>query len=116
MIANLTTTSGTDFRYTFNYLVAPAGAGIDITGCHLQMMVRANVEDETVYVSLTSDANGGIVISNPVGGVFSVNIDRDQLDRLPDGEYVQNLTITWPDGFIDEIWHGSLVHARGPTR
>lgn len=120
MIVNITTVSGTDFGWTFSFVVAPGGAPIDITGCIMQMQVRPAADDVTVYVNLSSDltavATGGIIISNPLLGLFVVNITRHQLDLLPAGDYEQSLTITWPDNHTDEVWHGSLTHTVGATR
>lgn len=117
MIANITTVSGTDFAWTFSYVAAPGGAAINITGCTLQMQVRPTAADITVYVNLsTSIEIGGITISNPVAGLFVIRITKAQLALLPAGDYEQSLTITWPDGHTDEIWHGTLVHTVGATR
>lgn len=116
MIVNITTTSGTDFIYSFAYLVAPAGAGIDITGCTLQMMVRSTVEDTNVYINLSSNLNGGILINVPASGLFSIKITKEQLEELSAATYAQNLTITWPDDHTDEVWHGVLIHTIGATR
>lgn len=118
MIVNITTVSGTDFGWTFAYKVAPAGAAIDITGCTLQMQVRPTAEDVTVSVNLSSNISiGGITITAPATlGLFVIRITRHQLDLLTARDYKQALTITWPDGHTDEIWHGTLSHTIGATR
>lgn len=117
MIANITTVSGTDFGWSFTYKVSPGGAAINITGSTLQMQVRPALDDITVYVNLSSNpAIGGITIENAALGLFTVRITRHQLDLLPEGDYQQALTITWPSGLTDEIWHGTLTHTVGATR
>lgn len=116
MIVNIGTTSGTDFLCSFLYRASPGGAAIIITGCTLQMMVRVLAEDITANISLTSLAGGGITITNSITGAFTVMITKLKLNSLQTGKYVHNLTITWPDGHIDEIWHGTLTHVAGPTR
>jgi hypothetical protein len=100
----------------------------DFTGCTMALMVRVHPEDVEVMLSLTSAyglpvQTSGIDIydpSDPVAGPgmweFAVVFMLEDLQRIPEGEYVQSLIVTAPDGFRRDIWRGNFTNSIGPTR
>lgn len=126
MIVNINTFSDVSFTRTFIYRNA-AGVIIDLTNSILRMHVRARAEEATVFLSLSSDdgVDSAILLTDAVGGKFTITIPYGVLLRLPTGIYVHSLVRTIRSGFgpptaelvgREEIWRGTLTHAAGPTR
>jgi hypothetical protein len=65
-------------------------------------------------IELTTE-NGGIIITDPPNGKFTVAITQEQLERLPPGSYVHSL-IRSVEGLELAMWYGTLTHAAGPSR
>jgi hypothetical protein len=98
----------------------------DFTGCTLHMMVRKHAEDAEVFLYLDSETPtpGGSAISiyDPgdvgVAGLFewSILIKHQDLQQIPEGDYVQSLIVQRPDGLFSDIWRGMFINTIGPTR
>ena len=94
----------------------------DFSGVTMEMMVRKRPEDAEVYVELSTDPGDGIVLSasDPATpdalDTINITITREQLSKMPEGNYAHSLIMTRADGMHDDIWRGTLTHAIGPTR
>ena len=113
-IVNIITTSDADCYHGFAYQDL-LGNPIDITGSTLRMGVRKNPEDVNELMLLTSD-NGGLMITNAVGGTFTLWIKQADLLDLPPGQYVHSLIRTLVGGLQLQMWSGTLTHSAGPSR
>src|SRR6516162_2831326 len=70
---------------------------IDLTGSDLMMEIRhLDVDHEVVMTSTTVD--GGIVITDAVGGAFTIIFTRDQLSQVVPGDYVADLVRLMTNG------------------
>lgn len=70
---NITIYQGTTHYQEFQWKVGSPAVAVDLTGYTARMQIRPKIVDPTVICSLTTE-NGGIVISDPVNGKFSINI------------------------------------------
>jgi hypothetical protein len=112
-IVNITTTSDADFYRGFGYQDTSANP-IDLTGSTMHMGVRKNLNDVAEVLLLTTE-NGGIVITDAPGGLFTVWITQQQLEELPPDTYVHSLIRTTGPLQL-EMWSGTIVHEAGPSR
>jgi hypothetical protein len=113
-IVNITTASDADFYRGFAYQDIN-GVGIDLTDSQLRMGVRKNVEDVTELLLLTTDYGGGISITDPPNGLFTVWITQEQLLNLPPDTYVHSLIRDFGPLHL-EMWSGTITHEAGPSR
>jgi peptidyl-tRNA hydrolase len=113
-VCNIITRSDSDFVRSFLYKTI-AGVAIDLTGSKLEMMLRTEADRPTVYIDLSTD-NGKIVLTVGTTGEFKITIPFAELEILPPDEYAHSLIRIRPDGIREEMWHGTLTHAIGPTR
>jgi hypothetical protein len=116
-IVNITTENDADFYRSFVYKTAD-GTPIDLTGARLRMMLRKHAEDVTAWLHLSNDTEGGIVINDGPGGIFTILITQAQLEQLPTDEYEHSLIMTaaLPGTQQTRIWSGTLINAAGPSR
>jgi len=112
-IVDLTTENDADFSAGFVYMTA-AGAPINITGCTFHMGIRKKASDVAELLRLVT--NDGIVVTNAVGGAFTLTITQAKLLKLSPGTYAQSLIMTTPAGAKIPIWKGSIKHSDGPSR
>jgi hypothetical protein len=112
-IVNITTASDADFYRGFGYQDIN-GAPIDLTGSTMHMGVRKDAGDVTEVLLLTTE-NGGIIITDAPGGMFTVWITQDQLEHLSPNIYVHSLIRTTGPLQL-EMWSGTLTHEAGPSR
>lgn len=113
-VCNIITRSDSDFVRSFLYKTLD-GAAIDLTGSKLEMMCRIKANLPTVYLDLSTD-NQKIELKPDASGEFKITIRQAELEILYAGEYDHSLIRLRPDGMREEIWHGTLTHAIGPTR
>ncbi|HEY2242737.1 MAG TPA: hypothetical protein VGH47_00765 [Xanthobacteraceae bacterium] len=119
-VVDLETASDEDFAWAFQWNVG--GVNFDFTGYNLMLMVRKNVTDAEVFISLDSlpGGLGGITFNAPtVTGTietFNIAILRAQMVGMPPDVYAQSLVLLRPDGLREEVWNGTLTHNIGPTR
>jgi hypothetical protein len=127
MIVDINTYSDADFIQSFLYKTV-ALTSIDLLDYPLRMMVRVNPADVTTWIEC-STWNGRIVITDHLGGAFTLTIPIAVLATLPVGVYNHSLIQTQasplsvtPAGvplataFRKGIWRGTLTHSAGPTR
>lgn len=112
-IVNITTENDADFYRSFIYQDG-GGNPIDLTGSQLDMKLRRNVEDATVFLEL-STTTGEIALLNPLAGNFTILIVKESLLELSAGDYAQSLIRT-VSGLRTRIWHGILTNTLGPSR
>ena len=113
-IVDITVANDADFNRQFQYVQASDNSPIDITGASLEMMLRANAADATVYLRLGSNT-GEITISDPVNGLFAVYISQATLAQLALGTYDQSNIMTIGTQKT-RIWSGTFTNNAGPTR
>lgn len=126
---DIATWTDADYAQAFRHRLGEADPPtyFDFTGCTLQMMVRKEVQEHEVFLSLTSEGGlvpgeSGIDIYDPgselISGLweFTIIIMRKDLQRLPEGAYEQSLIVLNPDGLYSDLWRGSFVNTIGPTR
>ena len=107
------TRSNADWVVAFEYLAADVP--VDLTGSTLALMVRKRREDHEAIVAVDT-ADGNIVITNPALGKFQVKLPQISLERMAAGEYLHDLIRTRPDGLLEAMWEGELIHEIGVTR
>jgi hypothetical protein len=110
---NISAQSDADFYCWFAFQDA-SGNGIDLTGAIMDMKLRRQLEDATVYLEL-STANGEIVIVDPSSGIFTILIEMETLQSISPGDYVHSLVMTM-DGLRTQIWRGTFTNNLGPSR
>jgi hypothetical protein len=117
-----------DFCQTFRQLTGTTY--YDFTGCKMNLTIRRVAEDPLAELELHSIVGGydGSLSAifmydpggtgQPPGGLYEwlVFIQREDLQQLPEGDYVQSLIVTRPDGIYDDIWRGTFTNTIGPTR
>jgi hypothetical protein len=117
-IVNITCWNDVDFIRGFVFYQisqdGSAGAPFDLTGNMLRMGIRFNAVDVIEEMELTTE-NGGIAITDPANGKFTITIMQDQLVRMPLGNYEHSLIrISGVNKF--RIWSGSLTLNPGASR
>ena len=116
-IVNITTENDADFIRGFIYQTnAEPPVPVDLTGNTMRMGIRRRAEDATEEMLLTTNVGGGLVITDPVNGRFTLAIKQKQLLELPVGEYEHSLIRTTPAGDQLRIWSGSLINNAGASR
>jgi hypothetical protein len=114
-IVNITCENDADFIRGFAYQYLD-GSPVDLTGNTLRMGIRHHATDAHEDLLLTTE-NGGLVISDPPNGKFTLIILQAQLLRLQTGPYQHSLVRIAPSGpWHLRIWSGSLVNNPGPSR
>jgi hypothetical protein len=112
-IVNITTQTDADFLCNFLYTYQ-SGTAIDLTGDTMRMGIRKRASDITEQMMLTTE-NGGLTITNAVGGGFSVYITQADLERLPVDSYEHSL-VRFHAGNILRVWSGTLINNAGASR
>jgi hypothetical protein len=113
-IVNITVANDADFNRQFQYVQQSDNAPIDISGCSMEMMLRANAADATVYLRLGTDT-GEITINDAPNGLFTVYVSQATLAQLALGTYDQSNIMTLGSDKI-RIWSGTFTNNAGPTR
>jgi hypothetical protein len=113
-ICNITTASDADFYRGFSYQDIN-GNPIDLTGSTMHMGVRKDANDVAEVLLLTTDYGGGITITDPPNGLFTVWITQAQLMDLPPDTYVHSLIRNIGPLHL-EMWSGTITHEVGPSR
>jgi hypothetical protein len=113
-IVNIITTSDADYFQGFAYQQS-TGAPVDLTDDMMRMGLRKHAADIAELMLLTTE-NGGLIITDAVGGKFTLWIKQGDLLRLTPGQYVHSLIRTRPDGLQLRVWEGTLTHTAGPSR
>jgi hypothetical protein len=119
-IVNITCWNDADFCRGFVYQTLQSdgvtpGPPIDLTGNTLRMGIRFNAAEVNEEMLLTT-SNGGITVTDPVNGKFTVLITQAQLLQLDLGAYEHSLIRTTSSGAQHRIWSGSLVNNPGASR
>jgi hypothetical protein len=89
---------------------------IDLTGSLLKLEIRMLEADHEAIVGVFSSPDDGIVITNAVGGTFTILIDRARSARLAPGQYVTDLVRLMPSGYQERMWEGTATVIEGTTR
>jgi hypothetical protein len=104
------------------FQLTAGGVPVDITGSVMRMQIRKHENDHEALVSLTSENNDGIEITDAVNGTVTITLARDRMRYLAapgdDGtEYVGDLVRLRPDGEQERWWDMSPVTVyQGSTR
>jgi hypothetical protein len=111
---NLTIEQGAAFRYRFRC------TNTDLTGFSAAMQIRDTVESATVRLSLTSDVDGGIVITPLIDGSADSTIDVHITDTQTAGYKqtagVYDIKITPPGGEAIRLIQGNVKNSLEVTR
>jgi hypothetical protein len=114
-ICNITCWNDADFVRGFIYQTVSL-VPIDLTGNTMRMGIRHHAEDVTEEILLTTE-NGGLAITDPTNGKFTVTISMNQLLQLPLGDYEHSLVrIITSTGQHLLIWSGTLSNNAGASR
>ena len=110
-----------DWIVPFLYQTSPDGGvtttPIDLTGSTLMMEIRHQETDHEVLLSLTSQGNQGIYITDAAGGAFEILITRTQLEQFFPGNFVADLVRLMPNGYVERILDCDVVTVvEGKTR
>lgn len=79
------------------------GVAINLTGCSIKMDFKRNPGYD--YDKRLSTENGGITVSNPTGGEFTIN---EFTANLQPGKYLFDIQFTFPSGTIKTYINGTL--------
>ncbi|WP_439372907.1 hypothetical protein [Bradyrhizobium sp. DASA03120] len=112
-IVNITCENDADFARQFAYQLTD-GTPVDLTGNTMKMGIRRRAEDVTEEMLLTTE-NGGLTITDPPNGKFTVLITQAQLVQLDLGDYEHSL-IRIRGTQRMRIWSGTLVNNAGASR
>jgi hypothetical protein len=117
-ICTITCQNDADFRRGFIYNTlnpdGSTGPPIDLTGWTMKMGIRVNAADITEEMLLTTE-NGGLAITDPTNGKFTVTITQAQLVQMQAISYDHSL-IRMQGGVQLRIWSGTLTINAGPSR
>jgi hypothetical protein len=113
-IVNITTETDADFIRGFAYQYSPSNLPVDLTGNTMRMGVRKNAADVNEVMLLTTE-NGGITITDPANGLFTVWMKQQDLERLPIDDYEHSL-IRFTGTLQLRIWSGTLSNTPGASR
>jgi hypothetical protein len=117
-ICIITTENDADFIYSFVYqsldslgnVIGP----INLTGDTMRMGLRKNASDVDELLLLTTE-NGGLTITDPVNGKFTVTILQTQLIQLPLDTFDHSL-VRFHGSNTLRIWSGTLTNTPGASR
>jgi hypothetical protein len=112
-ICDITCENDADFVRGFIYR-DQTGLPIDLGGNTMRMGIRRQATDVTEDLLLTTE-NGGLTITSPPSGAFTLTITYEQLQQLPLGDYVHSLIRINGEQHL-RIWSGSLTNNAGPSR
>jgi hypothetical protein len=112
-IVDITCENDADFVRAFIYRDVN-GLPIDLGGNTMRMGLRVNATDATETLLLTTE-NGGLTITSPPSGEFTLLITYEQLQQIPLGDYVHSLIRIYEDQHL-RIWSGTLTNNAGPSR
>ncbi len=108
---------GSSYLKEFIYLEPDNVTPIDLTGCFIDMEVRASLLDANYYLRFTS--NDKITIT-PLEGKFVIELDdqdtKDYIaspDKIP---YVYGIRIHFSNGFVDPVIKGTWKFEIFPNR
>ena len=90
------------------------GALVDFTGCSAEAQVRAELEDPTVLLTM-STTNGRITFGG-AAGTLSIQLDSTTTDSLTFTSGVFDLEVTYPGGRKDRLLAGSVRVSPAVTR
>ncbi len=86
----------------------------DITNCTLRMQIRAR-RDSAILASCTTE-NGGIIITDAVGGKIQMTLRNSQTDLLNMRRAKHDLELRWPSGDVVRILEGKVTISPTITR
>ncbi len=125
---NIDAYTDADYQQTFRQQIGDTDY-FDFTGCTLHMMIRKQPDDVEVFIALDSTGSPGYDLSKSCialydpGDVtppglyeFMILILKSDLQKMPQGQYVQSLIVERPDGIFDDLWRGTFSNTIGPTR
>jgi hypothetical protein len=112
-IVNITVENDADFYRQFAYQLVD-GTPIDLTGLTMLMGIRRLAADVTEEMELTTE-NGGLAITDPPNGKFTVLITQDQLVHLPLGDFEHSLILLNGSARY-RMWSGALTINAGASR
>jgi hypothetical protein len=105
-VANYPITVHQGATYTLALTWRVDGNPVDLTDWSARMQLRRRHKDEAVWVSLTSDVGGGIVLGGPAGTI-SIRIEADETATLPAPQTgVYDLELEHTDGTVRRILEG----------
>ena len=104
-ICDFSVDQGSDFSVSVQILDA-LDEPLDLTGCTAAMDVRKSFRGEA-FLSLSSDADGGLVI-DPDTGTIDITITHEQSTGLPYGLFLYDLEVTFPDNTVWRVIEGKL--------
>lgn len=88
---------------------------VDLTGFQARMQVRKGYDSEPV-LSLTSDEDGGIEITDAEEGKFTIGISADQTADLEYGRYRYDIEFYDVDDYVMSPFFGRFRVHREVTR
>ena len=89
-----------------------SGAPIDLRGAILAMDVKDPAGSNVIQ---TSTANGRVILSDAINGMFSIMVPASVIRALKPGTYVHDLLLERA-GSITRVWSGTLSLAEGVTQ
>jgi hypothetical protein len=117
-IVIITTENDADFicGFTYQYVdsTGTVTGPVDLTGDTMQMGLRKNAADVDELLLLTTQ-NGGLIVTSPSAGQFTVTITKAQLVQLPVDTFDHSL-IRFHGTQTLRIWSGTLTNTPGASR
>lgn len=94
----------------------PEGTPINLTGCTAALQMRTSPLARTAVLTLTSEPNGGIVIT-PLTGELALSATAEQTAAITNGKYSYDLEITvTATGVVTRLIEGTILVSPQTTR
>jgi len=113
---NLKINQGETYRHKL-YLSDPSDVPINLTGYTARMHIRENIKSEVVLLELTTE-NGGIILSDLLGGELSLYISSTGTSAITWAQGVYDLEVIAPgiDGDVTRLIEGNVAVSKEVTR
>ena len=107
---NITADQGSTFVLTFD--IATDGDLWDLTGYSARMQVRASISSTSTLLSLTSPSD----ITLTSTGRVTVTVSATDMANVPAGQFVYDLELVSPSGFVEKPLKGVFTVIGEVTR
>lgn len=112
---DLTIYQGSTFSQKFQWKTGSPPVPVNLTGYSARMQIREKLRSPTPIITLTTE-NGGIIITDPENGIFSLEISAEDTANLNFRSAVYDLEFVYPSGVVRRLIEGSVTLSPEVTR
>ena len=94
----------------------PDGSFINLTGCEMKMQIRHRAGSTPIYGDFQTPPGFGILITDPLNGIFKITIPKSITTFIPPGEDGFDLFITDSAGETHPYFTGAVTVTPSITR